>query len=89
MRIILALVALAATPAIAQGSPLTVKPSRVPFLCAESAEQISGLTKVCYYNCARSEGAMTVTTYEACPRWTPRWRLNRNGSHFGPSVNAR
>ena len=89
MRIILALVPLAATPAIAEGSPLTVKLSRVAFLCTESAELISGLTKICYYNCARSEGAMTVATYEACPRWTSRWRLNRNGSHFGPSANAR
>jgi len=25
----------------------------------------SGLTKICYYNCARSEGAMTATTYES------------------------
>jgi len=49
MRIILALVALAATPAIAEGSPLTVKLSRVAFLCTESAELISGLTKICYY----------------------------------------
>jgi hypothetical protein len=32
---------------------------------------------------------MTVATYEPCPRWMSRWRLNRNGSHFGPSANAR
>jgi ABC-type anion transport system duplicated permease subunit len=34
----------------------------------KSGEQVSGLTKICYYNCARSAGAMTATKYEDFPR---------------------
>jgi hypothetical protein len=83
MRIAFALVVFAmSAPAIAEDASRSAKPSRVPLLCTKSGEQVSGLTKICYYGCAKSEGALTVTAYEACPRWTPRWRLNRN-SQFG------
>jgi hypothetical protein len=88
MRIALALAVVATSAsAFAQELPAAAK-SRVPLLCKQSSERVSGLTKICYYVCARSEGALTVTTYEPCPRWTPRWRLNRTG-HFGPSGSTR
>jgi hypothetical protein len=87
MRIVLALAFFTASAsAIAEEAPRTAKPSRVPLLCTKSGEKVSGLTKICYYSCAKSEGAMTVTTYEACPHWTPRWRLKRT---FGPIENSR
>ena len=73
--------------AIAEESPRSAKPSRVAMLCTKSGEEVSGLTKTCYYGCAKSEAGMTIAAYEACPRWTPRWRLNRN-SQFGPSGNS-
>jgi hypothetical protein len=91
MRIVLALavfVTSASASAIAEEAPRTVKPSRMAIICKKSSEKISGLTKICYYNCAGSEGALTVTTYEACPNWRPRWRLNRTGP-FGPSAISR
>jgi hypothetical protein len=89
MRIVLALVVLAASSsAFAEQSPLTPEPYRLPLLCNKSGEKISGLTKICYYSCARSEAAMTATMYEACPRWTARWNLNRN-AQFGPNESSR
>jgi hypothetical protein len=89
MRMVLALAVLAASlSAFAEQSPLTGEPYRLPLLCNKSGEKISGLTKICYYSCAKSEGAMTATTYEACPRWTIRWKLNRN-AQFGPKENSR
>jgi hypothetical protein len=65
--------------------PPTVAPTLVSMVCTKSGQQTSGLTKVCYYNCAGWEGAMTAKTYEPCPVRTLRWRLNRTGS-FGPNV---
>lgn len=84
MTIVLALAIVAvSTSAIAQEAPRTEKPSRIAIFCTNSGQQVSGLTKVCYYNCAGRERAMTTKGYESCPRWTPPWRLNRN-SQFGP-----
>jgi hypothetical protein len=89
MRIVLLLAAFTVSAsAIAEGEPRNVKPSRVPMLCTKSGQQLSGLTKTCYYGCPKSEGAMTIRAYETCPRWTLRWRLNRN-SQFGPIRNSR
>jgi len=89
MRIVLALAVLAvSSSAFAGQAPLAGEPYRLPLLCNKSGEKISGLTKICYYSCAKSEGAMTATTYEACPRWTTRWQLNRT-AQFGPKENSR
>ncbi len=84
MTIVLALAIVAvSTSAIAEEAPPIEKPSRVAFICTTSGQQVSGLTKTCYYNCTGRERAMTIRAYESCPRWTPRWWLNRN-SQFGP-----
>jgi hypothetical protein len=85
--IVLALAAFTAS-AIAAESPDSSKPFSVAMVCTKSSQQTSGLTKICYYDCAGSEGAITVKTYEPCPRWKPRWRLNRTGP-FGPSGISR
>ncbi len=85
MRIVLALAIFAlSTPAIAEESPRAAKPARVTLFCKKSTERTSGLTRICYYDCGGREGAITARTYDPCPRWTPRWRLNRTGA-FGPS----
>jgi len=88
MRIVLALAVLAALAslAFAEQLPPRGKPFRLPLLCNRSGEKISGLTKICYYSCARSEGARTAATYEACPPWTTRWQLNQT-AQFGPNEN--
>lgn len=90
MAIVLALAVLtvSASSVIADDAPQSVKPSRVALFCTRSGEHLAGLTKVCYYNCAKSEGAMTTAAYEPCPRWTPHWRLNYN-SQFGPRKKSR
>ena len=86
---ILALAAFAVSaPAIAAASPPSVMPSRVAMFCTKSSQQTTGLTKICYYDCAGSEAAMTAKTYEPCPHRKLRWRLNGAGS-FGPSLNSR
>jgi hypothetical protein len=63
------------------------KPPRTAFICTKSGSKSAGLTKICYYDCGRSEAATTVNVYEACARWTPRWRLKRN-IQFGPRETA-
>ncbi len=54
MKIVLALAVFAASAsAIAEEAPRTSKPSRVPFVCANSGEKVAGLNKICYYNCVK------------------------------------
>ena len=77
--LVLAMAAFAAST-IAMQPADTAKPIRVALVCAKSSQKTSGLTKICYYGCTKSEGALTLTAYEACPRWTPRWR--REASTF-------
>jgi hypothetical protein len=89
MTIVLALAAFTVSAsAITAEAPGSVKPFGVAMVCTKSGQLTSGLTKICYYDCAGSEGAITAKPYEACPRWKPRWRLNRTGS-FGPSGISR
>jgi hypothetical protein len=88
MTIVLALAVLTVSASAIEDAPQTVKPSRVSIMCTKSGEHLGGLTKVCYYSCAGSEGALKEPAYEACPGWTPRWRLNHN-SQFGPNKKAR
>jgi hypothetical protein len=79
----LAVFAVSASATTAE-TPSSAKPFKVAMFCTKSSQQTSGLTKICYYDCAGKEGAITVKPYEPCPRWKPRWRLNRTGP-FGPS----
>jgi hypothetical protein len=89
MKIALALAFFAASAsAVAAETPRTAKASGVPLLCTSSGQKTAGLKKICYYSCRSSEGAIMVAAYDACPRWEPRWRLNRN-AQFGPSENVR
>lgn len=88
MRIVLALAVFAASASVAAESPRTSKLPKVPLLCTNSGEKVGGLNKICYYSGARSEGAVAVAAYEACPRWKPQSRLSRN-AQFGPSEKSR
>ena len=81
--IVLALAAFAVSASATEAAS-GAKPIKVAVFCTKSSQQSSGLTKICYYDCAGREGAVKVKVYDACPRWTPRWRLNRSGP-FGPS----
>jgi hypothetical protein len=65
------------------------KVSRVAVLCTKSSERaVSGLTKLCYFHCGKSERALKVTTYESCPHRALRWQLNHNAA-YGPSLPSR
>lgn len=89
MKSLLVLAAFAVSaPAFAEEPPHTAKPSGTSLVCKKFTEQTSGLTRICYYTCGGSERAFTAKTYEPCPRWIPRWRLNRT-AQFGPSGISR
>lgn len=36
-------------------------------MCFKSGERRSGMNKICYYNCAGSEAAITVGSAQLCP----------------------
>ncbi len=81
-------VILASAFAVAAEAHHPAKPSRTAFICTKSGSKSAGLTKIFYYDCGGSEAATTVDVYEACARWTPRWRLKRN-IQFGPRESTR
>ena len=35
--------------------------------CFKSGEQTSGMNKICYYNCAGSTAAITISSTSLCP----------------------
>lgn len=35
--------------------------------CFKSGEQVSGMNKICYYNCAGSTAAITISAVALCP----------------------
>jgi hypothetical protein len=75
--------------AVAKQSVPEAKASRASLLCTKSSERVvSGLTKICYFHCGKSERALKVTTYEACPHRALRWQLNHD-SAYGPSLPSR
>ncbi|URK88006.1 hypothetical protein LP421_10525 [Rhizobium sp. RCAM05350] len=39
----------------------------VAMMCMKTGEQSSGMNKICYYNCAGSNAAITVSATELCP----------------------
>jgi hypothetical protein len=65
----------------AKQSVAEARATRVTVLCTKSSEHVvSGLTKICYFNCGKSERALKVTTYEACPHRALRWQLNHDAA---------
>lgn len=56
------------------GTALSTTASAIPaprhttaLTCFKSGEQISGINKICYYNCAGSSAAITVSIASLCP----------------------
>ncbi len=43
------------------------KPTRVAFLCFKTGEKVSGMNKICYYDCLGSEAAITISSAQLCP----------------------
>ena len=40
---------------------------KIALLCFLTGEQVSGLNKICFYDCAGSGAAITVKSYQLCP----------------------
>lgn len=51
----------AQTPAPAE------KPVRLALMCFKTGEQVSGMNKICFYNCAGSDAAISVSSAQLCP----------------------
>ncbi len=43
------------------------KPMRVAVVCFKTGEKVSGMNKICYYNCLGSEAAITISSVQLCP----------------------
>ena len=43
------------------------KPMRVAFICFKTGEKVSGMNKICYYDCLGSEAAITISSVQLCP----------------------
>lgn len=43
------------------------KPIRLAMLCILTGEQTSNMNKICYYDCAGSAAAITVSAVALCP----------------------
>ena len=43
------------------------KPIRLAVVCFLTGERVSGLNKICYYDCLGSEAAITINAVAPCP----------------------
>jgi hypothetical protein len=58
------------TASIGQGDRrFTPIPSgeQLAMFCYYTGEQLSGMNKICYYNCAGSAAAITISAVQLCP----------------------
>ena len=51
----------------APSRPFSQKPVQLAIICFKTGESISGINKICMYNCAGSAAAITVGVAELCP----------------------
>lgn len=58
---------LASSPAISADNIYRAKPIRVAATCFSTGEQVSGMNKICYYDCLGSAVAITVRSIDLCP----------------------
>jgi hypothetical protein len=48
-------------------TPVQSKGAQAALMCFKVDERVSGMNKICTYNCAGSEAAITVKSHELCP----------------------
>ena len=54
----------------ASGAPPAMTPSpaaQLALVCFGTGEQVSGLNKICFYDCAGSGAAITISSVQLCP----------------------
>lgn len=44
-----------------------IKQANNAVMCFKTGEKISGMNKICYYDCTGSEAAITISSVELCP----------------------
>ena len=44
-----------------------VIPANAAITCFKSGEQVSGMNKICYYDCLGSTNAINVKSHQLCP----------------------
>lgn len=54
---------------VAAGAKMSGKQATIQIaaMCFKTGEQISGMNKICYYNCLGSTAAITIKSVELCP----------------------
>lgn len=62
------LIILAALSSAPSASTYTTKPElHAAVSCFKSGEQISGMNKICYYDCLGSQVAINISSVSICP----------------------
>lgn len=68
MKALLVVAAVAAMQTVPVAPPVAgPKPQQLAMLCFSTGERQSGMNKICYYDCAGSSAAITVSSTELCP----------------------
>lgn len=60
-------IALAVLLALPGPASAAQKPLRMAVVCFAKGEQVSGLNKICYYDCLGSMAAITIGAAALCP----------------------
>ena len=68
MKLVLTLlVAAVASPSVDRDHTMMRTETQIAAVCFKNGEQVSGMNKICYYNCMGSTVAMTVKSTDLCP----------------------
>lgn len=68
LAILAAVVSLGSAPHPMQSkTPPATPPIRLALMCFKTGEKVSGMNKICFYDCAGSEAAVTVGAAQLCP----------------------
>ena len=68
MRFFLALCCLAVVAQSAGAEPVKPSPKlKLAMTCFKTDEQISGMNKICFYDCLGSQAAITISSVGLCP----------------------
>ena len=63
----LALLAMFVPAEISTGQISSPPVVRLAAMCFKTGEEISGLNKICYYDCLGSAAAITIKSFALCP----------------------
>jgi hypothetical protein len=69
MRVTVAILGMAVSilPTLAENQGQKSKSLKLAMTCFQTGEQISGMNKICYYDCLGSQAAITISSVQLCP----------------------